>query len=104
MVEAPRGTLIHDYTTDDNGLLTHVNLIVATCQNNSAINLSVRQAAKTLIKGGKYDQGTLNMVEMAIRAYDPCLSCATHKLDGSVPVKLDIVGPDGKLIETLTNS
>jgi F420-non-reducing hydrogenase large subunit len=104
VVEAPRGTLIHDYTTDDNGLLTHVNLIVATCQNNSAINLSVRQAAKTLIKGGKYDQGTLNMVEMAIRAYDPCLSCATHKLDGSIPVKLDIVGPDGKLLDTLTNS
>ena len=104
VVEAPRGTLIHDYTTDDNGLLTHVNLIVATCQNNSAINLSVRQAAKTLIKGGNYDQGTLNTVEMAIRAYDPCLSCATHKLDGSIPVKLDIVGPDGKLLDTLTNS
>ena len=104
VVEAPRGTLIHDYTTDDNGLLTHVNLIVATCQNNSAINLSVRQAAKTLIKGGKYDQGTLNTVEMAIRAYDPCLSCATHQLDGTIPVKLDIVGPDGKLIDTLTNS
>ena len=104
VVEAPRGTLIHDYTTDDNGLLTHVNLIVATCQNNSAINLSVRQAAKTLIKAGKYDQGTLNMVEMAIRAYDPCLSCATHRLDGTLPVKLDIVGPDGRLIETLTNS
>jgi F420-non-reducing hydrogenase large subunit len=104
VVEAPRGTLIHDYTTDDNGMLTHVNLIVATCQNNSAINLSVKQAAKTLIKGGQYDQGTLNTVEMAIRAYDPCLSCATHKLDGSIPVKLDIVGPDGKLIETLTNT
>jgi F420-non-reducing hydrogenase large subunit len=104
VVEAPRGTLIHDYTTDDNGLLTHVNLIVATCQNNSAINLSVRQAAKTLIKGGKYDQGTLNTVEMAIRAYDPCLSCATHQLDGSIPVKLDIVGPDGKIIDTLKNS
>jgi F420-non-reducing hydrogenase large subunit len=104
VVEAPRGTLIHDYTTDDNGILTHVNLIVATCQNNSAINLSVRQAAKTLIKGGKYDQGTLNTVEMAIRAYDPCLSCATHHLDGSLPVKLDIVGPDGKIIDTLTNS
>ncbi len=102
-VEAPRGTLIHDYTTDENGMLTHVNLIVATCQNNSAINLSVRQAARMLIKDGKYDQGTLNMVEMAIRAYDPCLSCATHRLDGALPVKMDIVGPDGKLIETLTN-
>ncbi len=103
VVEAPRGTLIHDYTTDADGMLTHVNLLVATCQNNSAINLSVKQAAKTLIKGGKYDQGTLNMVEMAIRAYDPCLSCATHRLDGTLPVKVDIIGVDGKLIETLTN-
>ena len=103
VVEAPRGTLIHDYETDADGLLTHVNLIVATCQNNSAINLSVKQAAKALIKDGQYDQGTLNMVEMAIRAYDPCLSCATHHLDGRLPVKMDIVGPDGNLIDTLTN-
>ena len=102
-ISTPRGTLIHDYTTDADGLLTHVNLLVATCQNNSAINLSVKQAARTLIKEGKYDQGTLNTVEMAIRAYDPCLSCATHHLDGRLPVKLDIVGPDGNLIETLTN-
>lgn len=103
VVEAPRGTLIHDYTTDEDGLLTHVNLVVATCQNNSAINLSVRQAAKTLIKNGQYDQGTLNTVEMAIRAYDPCLSCATHRMDGRLPVKLDIVGPDGTLVDTLIN-
>lgn len=103
VVEAPRGTLIHDYTTDADGLLTHVNLVVATCQNNSAINLSVKQAAKTLIKDGQYDQGILNTVEMAIRAYDPCLSCATHRMDGRLPVKLDILDPDGSLIETLTN-
>ncbi|MBI2976178.1 MAG: nickel-dependent hydrogenase large subunit, partial [Chloroflexi bacterium] len=103
VVEAPRGTLIHDYTTDADGILTHVNLLVATCQNNSAINLSVKQAAKALIKDGKYDQGTLNTVEMAIRAYDPCLSCATHRLDGTLPVKIDIVGPDGKVVDTLTN-
>ena len=103
VVEAPRGTLIHDYTTDEDGLLTHVNLIVATCQNNSAINLSVKQAAQALIKDGKYDQGTLNTVEMAIRAYDPCLSCATHRMDGRLPVKLDIIGPDGQTIDTLFN-
>ena len=103
VVEAPRGTLIHDYTTDDEGILTHVNLLVATCQNNSAINLSVKQAAQTLIKDGKYDQGTLNTVEMAIRAYDPCLSCATHSMDGTIPVKVEIVGPDGNLIDTLVN-
>jgi len=70
-VEAPRGTLIHDYTCDDNGLITNVNLIVGTTHNNAAINMSVDQAAKTFIKDGKYDQGILNKVEMAIRAYDP---------------------------------
>ncbi len=80
-----------------------MNLVVATCQNNSAINLSVKQAAETLIKNGQYDQGTLNTVEMAIRAYDPCLSCATHRMDGRLPVKLDILGPDGRLIDTLIN-
>ncbi len=102
-VEAPRGTLFHDYTTDEDGLIRHVNLLVATCQNNSAINLSVRQAAQALIHNGEYDQGTLNTVEMAIRAYDPCLSCATHRLDGQLPVKLEILGPDGNLIATLRN-
>jgi F420-non-reducing hydrogenase large subunit len=70
-VEAPRGTLIHDYECDNDGLITKVNLIVGTTHNNAAINLSVNQAAKEFIKGGKYDQGILNRVEMAIRAYDP---------------------------------
>jgi F420-non-reducing hydrogenase large subunit len=70
-VEAPRGTLIHDYTCDDNGLITNLNLIVGTTHNNAAINMSVNQAAKTFIKAGAYDQGILNKVEMAIRAYDP---------------------------------
>lgn len=103
VVEAPRGTLIHDYTTDDEGLLTHVNLIVGTCQNNSAINLSVKQAAQALIKDGIYDQGILNTVEMTIRAYDPCLSCATHRMDGRLAVKLEIYGSDGKLVDSITN-
>jgi F420-non-reducing hydrogenase large subunit len=70
-VEAPRGTLIHDYTMDKDGLITSVNLIVGTTHNNAAINLSVNQAAKEFIKDGAYDQGILNKVEMAIRAYDP---------------------------------
>jgi F420-non-reducing hydrogenase large subunit len=70
-VEAPRGTLIHDYTMDKDGLITSVNLIVGTTHNNAAINLSVNQAAKEVIQGGVYDQGALNKVEMAIRAYDP---------------------------------
>jgi F420-non-reducing hydrogenase large subunit len=70
-VEAPRGTLIHDYETDDNGLITKANLIVGTTHNNAAMNMSVKQAATELIKDGTYDQGILNKVEMAIRAYDP---------------------------------
>ncbi|MFC1524924.1 Ni/Fe hydrogenase subunit alpha [Planctomycetota bacterium] len=102
-VEAPRGTLIHDYTTDDNGLITNVNLIVGTTHNNAPINMSVKQGATALIKDGKYDQGMLNKVEMCIRAYDPCLSCATHNLDGSIPVKVDIMDASGKVIDTLVN-
>ncbi len=102
-VEAPRGTLIHDYETDADGLVTNVNLIVGTTHNNAPINMSVKQAAKALIKDGNYDQGILNQVEMAIRAYDPCLSCATHKLDGSIAVKVEIRDPQGEVIGTLAN-
>ncbi len=102
-VEAPRGTLIHDYETDENGLITDINLIVGTTHNNAPINMSVKQTAKALIKDGNYDQGILNKVEMAIRAYDPCLSCATHKLDGSIAVKLEIRDARGKVIDTITN-
>jgi F420-non-reducing hydrogenase large subunit len=101
--EAPRGTLIHDYQTDADGMVTNVNLIVGTTHNNAPINMSVTQAARSLIVGGKYDQGVLNMVEMSIRAYDPCLSCATHRLDGKLSVKLDIVDADGNLLDSLAN-
>jgi F420-non-reducing hydrogenase large subunit len=103
VVEAPRGTLIHDYTTDDRGMLTACNLIVATVQNNAAMNMSVLSSAKALIKDGKYDEGILNMVEMTIRAYDPCLSCASHDLDGRIAVKLDIVDSNGEIVDTLTS-
>ncbi len=103
-VEAPRGTLIHDYETDDNGMVTNVNLIVGTTHNNAPINMSVKQAAKSLIKDGNYDETILNKVEMAIRAYDPCLSCATHKLDGTLPVKIDIVNSKKERIDTLKNT
>jgi F420-non-reducing hydrogenase large subunit len=102
-VEAPRGTLIHDYTTDADGMMTNVNLIVGTTHNNAPINMSVTQAAKSLIKGGAYDQGVLNTVEMTIRAYDPCFSCATHRLDGKIAVKLEIVDASGKVVDTLSN-
>ena len=77
-VEAPRGTLIHDYETDEKGLITRCNLIVGTTHNNAPINMSVKQAAMSLIKNGQYDETLLNKVEMSIRAYDPCLSCASR--------------------------
>ncbi len=70
-VEAPRGTLIHDYTTDDNGMITSANMIVGTTHNLAPINMSVEQAARTLIKGGEVDEGILNKIEMSVRAYDP---------------------------------
>jgi F420-non-reducing hydrogenase large subunit len=102
-VEAPRGTLIHEYVTDGDGMLTDVNLIVGTTHNNAPINMSVKQAATMLIKDGKYDQGLLNQVEMAIRAYDPCFSCATHKFDGTLPVKITIVDPAGNEVGAFQN-
>ena len=71
IVEAPRGTLIHDYTTDKNGCIEKANLIVGTTHNIGPMNMSVKQAATSLIKDGNYDQGILNKVEMAVRAYDP---------------------------------
>jgi F420-non-reducing hydrogenase large subunit len=84
-------------------MVTNCNLIVGTTHNNAPINMSVKQAAQSLIKGGQYDQGILNMVEMAIRAYDPCLSCATHNLDGTIAVKLTIRDSDGNVVEVLKN-
>ena len=103
IVEAPRGTLIHDYETDAQGLVTNVNLIVGTTHNNAPINMSVKRAAIDLIKDGKYDQGMINKIEMCYRAYDPCLSCATHYLDGRLAVKIDIVDNKGELLDTLKN-
>jgi F420-non-reducing hydrogenase large subunit len=84
-------------------MLTNVNLIVGTTHNNAPINMSVTQAAKGLIRGGNYDQGILNTVEMSIRAYDPCFSCATHRLDGKLSVKVDIMGANGKLLDSFAN-
>ncbi|HEY0591200.1 MAG TPA: Ni/Fe hydrogenase subunit alpha [Thermoanaerobaculia bacterium] len=101
--EAPRGTLIHEYETDADGMVTNVNLIVGTTHNNAPINMSVTQAARSLIKAGKYDQGILNTVEMSIRAYDPCLSCATHRLDGKMSVRVEIVDSEGKVVDSMAN-
>jgi len=82
VAEAPRGTLIHHYKTDEHGLMTWVNLIIATGHNNLAMNRSVQQVAKHYVNGRKLSEGMLNRVEAVIRAYDPCLSCSTHALAG----------------------
>jgi F420-non-reducing hydrogenase large subunit len=103
-VEAPRGTLFHHYETDDRGLLTKVNLIVATQNNAAPISLSVTKAAREFIKGGNVKEGLLNRVEMAFRAYDPCLSCATHALPGQIPLVVNIRDPEGRVVRTLRRS
>jgi len=86
VVEAPRGTLFHHYRTDERGIVTGANLVVATQNNAARISMSVEKAAKKLITAGEVPDGILNMVEMAFRAYDPCLGCATHSLPGSMPL------------------
>jgi F420-non-reducing hydrogenase large subunit len=86
IVEAPRGTLIHHFKTDDRGVITKANLIVATQNNAARIAMSVDKSARGLIKAGKVDDGILNMIEMAFRAYDPCHGCATHSLPGQMPL------------------
>jgi F420-non-reducing hydrogenase large subunit len=101
VVEAARGTLIHHYILDENALVKDVNLIVATVNNAPSINMSVRNAAKGLIHGGKVDQGLLNMVEMAFRAYDPCFGCATHFAVGQLPLTVEIYNHEGKLVKTV---
>jgi F420-non-reducing hydrogenase large subunit len=100
-IEAARGHLIHDYDTDENGIVTALNLIVATTHNYAGINLAVRNAAKGVIKGGDVDEGKLNMVEMAFRAYDPCMACATHSLPGKMPLEFEIYDADRKHLRTI---
>jgi F420-non-reducing hydrogenase large subunit len=90
IVEAPRGTLIHHYTTDKRGVMTGCNLIVASLGNSAAMCMSVERAAKRLIKDGEINDGLLNMVEMAFRAYDPCFGCATHSMPGKLPLEVNI--------------
>jgi len=90
VVEAPRGTLFHHYRTDKKGLVTGLNIIVATTGNYGAIGASVARAARGLIHGGNVDQGVMNRIEMAMRAYDPCFGCATHALPGEMPLALRV--------------
>ena len=95
-VEAPRGTLIHHYETDQQGILTKVNLVVGTTHNYAAMSMSIKKAAQCLIHGGQIvEEGLLNRIEMAFRLYDPCLSCATHSLPGRMPMEVIVRTADG---------
>ncbi len=101
VVEAPRGTLFHHYETDGRGIIRMANLVVATGNNASRIAMSVERAAKKLIHGGEVNDGLLNRVEMAFRAYDPCLGCATHALPGHMPLKVRIRSAGGAVVSEL---
>jgi NAD-reducing hydrogenase large subunit len=98
VIEAPRGTLIHDYSTDENGVLTRVNLIVATGNNNWAMHTASGSVAKAFVNGNKLTEGMLNRVEAAIRCYDPCLSCATHAI-GKMPLEITLMAADGTVLD-----
>ena len=98
--EAPRGTLIHHYRVDEQGLITWANLIIATGHNNLAMNRGILQAARHFVRSDKLTEGMLNRVEAVIRAFDPCLSCSTHA-DGHMPLRIRLVSPDGKLVDEL---
>ncbi len=101
-VEAPRGTLFHHYQTDERGVIQKANLIVATQNNAGRIAMSVDKAARSLIRDGHVDDGILNKVEMAFRAYDPCHACATHALPGEMPLYAEIYNQNGELIRRIT--
>jgi NAD-reducing hydrogenase large subunit len=98
--EAPRGTLIHHYKVDGQGLITWANLIIATGHNNAAMNRGVLQAARHFVHGTKLAEGMLNRVEAVIRAFDPCLSCSTHAA-GEMPLEIQLLAPDGQVLDAV---
>lgn len=96
--EAPRGTLHHHYKVDENGKITWANLVIATGQNNKAMNLGVLQAAKHYVKDGKFTEGILNRVEAVVRTFDPCLSCSTHAF-GKMPLAISLLSANGEVVD-----
>ncbi|WP_031433866.1 Ni/Fe hydrogenase subunit alpha [Methylomarinum vadi] len=100
VIEAPRGTLFHHYQVDDNNIVTKANLIVSTTSNNMGMNESVRQVAAEYLSGQELTEPLLNNLEVAIRAYDPCLSCATHAV-GKMPLQLELFDAEGKLLDRM---
>jgi NAD-reducing hydrogenase large subunit len=100
VAEAPRGTLIHHYRVNEEGLMTSANLIIATGHNNLAMNRGILQAAKHFVRGAKLTEGMLNRVEAVIRCFDPCLSCSTHAM-GQMPLIVELVAADGALLDQM---
>jgi NAD-reducing hydrogenase large subunit len=96
--EAPRGTLFHHYRVDENGILQKVNLIIATGQNNLAMNMTVKQIAQAYVNGSTLGEGILNRIEHGIRVFDPCLSCSTHAV-GQMPLRVQLLAPDGEVLD-----
>jgi NAD-reducing hydrogenase large subunit len=96
--EAPRGTLMHHYQIDENGLITRANLIIATGHNNYAMDRSVLEVAKRFVHGKQLSEGMLNRVEAVIRAFDPCLSCSTHAI-GQMPLQIQLLAPCGEIVD-----
>jgi NAD-reducing hydrogenase large subunit len=103
VIEAPRGTLFHHYRVNDDDQVTYCNLIVSTTNNNQAMNEAIRTVARQYLDGHEVTEGLLNHIEVAIRAYDPCLSCATHAL-GKMPLIVEAVDADGRIVSTLSKS
>ncbi len=103
-MEAALGVLIHHYKTDEDGFIKRANLIVATGNNYAVMNMGIRQAAKGMIKNGQVNDGLLNMVEMAFRAYDPCMACATHSLPGQMPLEVVLHNSDGEIVGRVTRN
>ncbi|MGA2907343.1 MAG: Ni/Fe hydrogenase subunit alpha [Terracidiphilus sp.] len=96
--EAPRGVLHHHYKVDENGKITWANLVIATGQNNKAMNLGVLQAARHYVKDGKFTEGVLNRVEAVVRTFDPCLSCSTHAF-GQMPLAITLLSAQGEELD-----
>ena len=103
VIEAPRGTLFHHYRVDENDLITMANLIVSTTNNNQAMNEAVRHVARRYLHGREVTEGLLNHIEVAIRAFDPCLSCATHAL-GKMPLAVELLDPEGQVVHSLSRA
>jgi NAD-reducing hydrogenase large subunit len=103
VIEAPRGTLIHHYRVNEDDVVVRANLIVSTTHNNQAMNESIRHVAKRYLNGRKLTEGLLNHIEVAIRAFDPCLSCATHAL-GRMPLHIELFDAGGDCIDTLVKN